>query len=148
MAKTNLDRRFLIELNGQFVSSLSDTETAYLAANWQEKYPVSMGDRDKAAVFTLENGLLLSRNEVSLLVVGRLMDEEDKFDPRPMYWAEQFHRVKSVQYTGDGDDVQLESFDFPLGALLDDDEQTRLYACPPTMDIGPGTKLHWQETKA
>jgi len=26
--------------------------------------------------------------------------------------------------------------DFPLGALLDDDGQTRLYACHPTVDIG------------
>ncbi|KAI4626096.1 uncharacterized protein J4E87_004596 [Alternaria ethzedia] len=149
MAKTNLNRRFLIELNGQFVRSLSDTETANLAANREEKYPVNMGDRGQAAVFTLQNGLLLSRNEVGVLVVGRWLQEASTtFEPLPMYWASQFDKVKSVQYMGEGDDVQLESFDFPLGALLDDDGQTRLYARHPSMDIGPGTKLHWQETKA
>jgi len=110
MAKTNLNRCFLIELNDQSVIILSDTETANLATNREEKYPVNMGARDHAAIFTLQNGLLLSRKEVSLLVLGRLMDGEDKFEPMPMYWAERFDRVKSVQYTGDGDEVQLESF--------------------------------------
>ena len=111
MAKTNLNRRFLIELNGQFVSNLSDTETANLAANREEKYPVSMRDREQAAVFTLQNGLLLSRNEVGLLSVGRWTHETSTtFDPLPMYWASQFDKVQSVQYTGDGDEVQLECF--------------------------------------
>ncbi|KAI4604998.1 hypothetical protein J4E83_010869 [Alternaria metachromatica] len=111
MAKTNLNRRFLIELNGQFVSTLSDTETANLAANREEKYPVNMGDREQAAVFTLQNGLLLCNNDVSLLVLGRWIDEESStLEPLPMYWASQFDKVQSVQYTGEGEDVQLESF--------------------------------------
>jgi len=111
MAKTNLNHRFLIEHNGQFVSNLSDTETANLTANREEKYPVNMGDRDHAAVFTLQNGLLLSNNDVTLLVLGRWIQEESTtFNPLPMYWASQFDKVKSVQYMGNGDDVQLESF--------------------------------------
>ena len=155
MPNTNLTHRFLIELNGQFVSSLPDTETANLAAKREEKSPATMGDRNKAAVFTLQNGLLLCNSGVTFLVLGRWMLDEDKFEAMPMYWAEQFDRVKSVQYTGEGDDVELECFgmlvvvsvwrdgemadfgvEFPLGALLDEDNQTRLYACPPTMIIG------------
>ena len=111
MAKTNLNQRFLIELNGQFVSTLSNTEMANLTANHQEKYPVNMGDREQAAIFTLQNGLLLCDNGVTLLVLGRWMQEEaTTFDPLPMYWASQFDKVQSVQYTGDGEEVQLESF--------------------------------------
>ena len=155
MGNTNLTRRFLIELNGQFVSKLSDNETANLATKRNEKSPATMGDRDQAAIFTLQNGLLLCSSGVFLLVLGRWMLEADKFEPMPMHWAGQFDRVKAVQYTGEGDDVQLESFgmlavlsiwrdglladfgvEFPLGALLDEDSQTRLYACPPTMIIG------------
>ncbi|KAI4921580.1 hypothetical protein J4E90_000006 [Alternaria incomplexa] len=100
MANTNLTRRFLIELNGQFLSKLSDTETANLVAKREERHPATMGDRDQAAIFTLQNGLLLCR----------WMLEEDKFEPMPLYWAEQFDKVKSVQYTGEGEDVQLGSF--------------------------------------
>ncbi|KAI4648354.1 uncharacterized protein J4E79_009976 [Alternaria viburni] len=133
---TNLTRRFLIELNGQFVSTLSETETANLAAKREEKSQATMGDRDQAAIFTLQNGLLLCSSGVTLLVLGRLMDEEEKFEAMPMYWASQFEMVKAVQYTGEGDGVELESFEFPLGALLDEDGETRLYACPPTMIIG------------
>ena len=148
---TNLNRRFLIEINDQFVSRLLDKELADL----EEKHPASMGERDQAAIFTLQNGLLLCNNGVTLLALGRWMIEEDKFEPMPMYWTEQFEKVKSVQYTGEGEEVQLESFgmlvvvsvwrdgemvdfgvEFPLGALLDEDSQTRLYACPPTMIIG------------
>jgi len=114
MAKTNLNRRFLIELNGQFVSQLVDTETANLAANREEKYPVSMGDRDHAATFTLQNGMLLCNNGVTLLVLGRWIQEEDKFESMPMYWASQFDKVKLVQYTGQGEEVKLES----LGMLV------------------------------
>lgn len=155
MGNTNLTRRFLIELNGQFVSKLSDNETANLATKRNEKSPATMGDRDQAAIFTLQNGLLLCISGVTLLVLGRWMLEEDKFETMPMYWASQFEMVKSVQYTGEGEDVQLGSFgmlavlsiwrdglladfgvEFPLGALLDEDSQTRLYACPPTMIIG------------
>jgi len=153
MAKTTLNRRFLIELDGQFVNNLFDTETANLTANREEKYPVSMGDREQAAIFTLQNGLLLCDNGLTLLVLGRSIQEESTtFDPQPMYWASQFNKVKSVQYTGEGEEVQLESFgmlvaliarlladsgvDFPLGALLDEDGQTRLYACHPSIDIG------------
>ncbi|KAI4703745.1 hypothetical protein J4E89_009714 [Alternaria sp. Ai002NY15] len=151
MANTNLCRRFLIELNGQFVSKMTDNE----AVNTEGKHQASMGNRDQAATFTLQNGLLLCNDGVTLLVLGRWMHEEDKFEPMPMYWAEQFDRVKSVQYTGEGDDVQLESFgmlvvvsvwrdgemvdfgvEFPLGALLDEHGTTGLYACPPTMIIG------------
>jgi len=118
MARTNLGQRFLIELNGQFVSALSDTETANLAANSEEKYPVSMGDREQAAIFTLQNGILLCNNGVTLLVLGRWMQEESTtFDPLPMYWASQFDKVKSIQYTGEGEEVQLESFGMLLKPL-------------------------------
>ena len=111
MAKTNLNRRFLIELDGQFVSMLSDTETANLAANREEKSQASMGDREQAATFTLQNGLLLCDSGVTLLVLGRWVGEESTaFDPLPMYWASQFDKVQSVQYTGEGEEVQLESF--------------------------------------
>ena len=110
MANTNLNHRFLIELNGQFVSKLSDDETANLAADREEKNAASIGGRDQAATFALQNGLLLCISGVTLLVLGRWMLEEDKFETMPMYWASQFDRLKSVQYTGKGDGVQLESF--------------------------------------
>ncbi|KAI4661498.1 uncharacterized protein J4E88_010946 [Alternaria novae-zelandiae] len=89
MPNTNLTRRFLIELNGQFVSKVDDTGTANLAAQREEKSPASMGDRNQAAIFTLQNGLLLCNSGVTLLALGRLLDEEDKFEAMPMYWAEQ-----------------------------------------------------------
>lgn len=164
MARTNLNRRFLVGLNGHFVSKLSNDEAASLAASREEKQPLSMGDRDQAAVITLQNALLLWNNGITFLVLGRCMHEVAKLEPMPRCWASQFDRVKSVQYTGDGDEVQLESFgmfavlsvwrdgfladfgvDFPLGVLLDEYGQTRLYACPPTMITGKQSFLwrHW-----
>jgi hypothetical protein len=105
MENANLPRPFLIEFNGQFVvNPRSNTDMEF-----DGRVPASVGDRQDAAVFRLEDGILRKADENNgpMMFFGRFVIEPLAYMPMPVYWFPQRGQVQPTTFTGDEGSPQV-----------------------------------------